>query len=192
MGNLWISRWAIVSAMVVVAPVARSQEAVAFGGLSARGGVVSPTRADAGFGWMVEIDLGYLRNPGLRTFVGFGGFGADVDRVVGGSPVGGSYTATGIHGGLRLDLFEAQRFTPFLSASVMVHNVSADVPDPATDELLDGVYAGAALGGGMAYGLNTTGTIALTAEARRAFITNVGHWAIEAGIRYLPRRTVVR
>lgn len=180
---------AFVAAMVLaIAPVVRSQEALAFGGVSARAGAVFPERADAGFGWAIEVDLGHLRTERLRVLFGVQRFGADVDRQVSGSPVGGSYTATGIHGGVRLDLFASRQFTPYLGTTILAHNVSADVPDAGTDELLDGVYIGATLGGGLGYALDQPGTFSLTAEVRRAFISNIGHWAFEGGIRYLPGR----
>ncbi|HUF26747.1 MAG TPA: OmpA family protein [Gemmatimonadaceae bacterium] len=164
-----------------------AQEVFGLGGLGARLGAVAPEDAKTGFGWSVDADLGYLGSPRMRTVLGLNGFSADVDRSVGGSAVGGSLSAFGGNGGFRFETPAIGRFAPYLAATATVHNVTADVTDQGTKDLLEGVYAGAGLGAGFVFALDAPGRFMVTAETRRVFINNVGHWAFEAGMRYMPR-----
>lgn len=164
-----------------------AQQFPGFGGISIRAGAVVPEDAKTGFGVSGDLDLGYLRLSRLRTLIGFSQFSADVDRQVAGSAVGGSISATGGRVGLRLDLLAAARFSPYVGVAVNGFSVDADVPDPGTQQLLDGFYMGAGLSGGLAIALDSAHRFAVTAEARRAFVKNVGHTAFEVGFRFSPR-----
>lgn len=162
-----------------------------FGGIGIRAGAVSPDDAKAGFGMSADLDLGYLRVPLVRTILGFNYFNADVDRQVGGSPVGGSMTVTGGSLGLRLDLLAGARFSPYLGAAILGQSLSADVTDAGTKDLLEGFYFGAGISGGFAFALDSARRIAVTGEARRGFANNASHTGFEVGFRFSPRGTMM-
>lgn len=177
----------VLTALTIVPAATRAQEFAGFGGIEPRVGIVWPRDATSGPGWSLDADLGYLRTPRVRAIVGMSGFSADVDRRVGGAPLGGTLSAFGVQAALRLDPVRAGRVTPFVTALLTLHNVNVEVSDPGVGELLDGVYAGIGLGAGMGYALDSPGRFALTAEARRVFATNVGHGSLVFGIRWMPR-----
>jgi hypothetical protein len=177
----------LVAGLPFFAVAAEAQQFAGFGGLEPRLGVVWPRDATTGVVWALDADLGYVRTPRVRAIVGMTGFSADVDRRVAGAPIGGTLSAFGVQGALRLDPVRAGRFAPFVTALLTLHNVSANVSDPGIDELLDGVYAGIGFGAGVAYSLDMSARFALTAEARRVFATNVGHGSLVFGVRWLPR-----
>lgn len=181
------SRVVLLLAGLFYVAAVEAQQFVGFGGLEPRLGVVWPRDATTGVVWGLDADLGYVRTPRVRAIVGMTGFSADVDRRVAGAPIGGTLSAFGVQGALRLDLLRAGRFAPFGTALLTVHNVSANVSDPGIDELLDGVYAGIGFGAGVAYSLDMSARLALTAEVRRVFATNVGHGSLVFGVRWLPR-----
>jgi hypothetical protein len=154
-------------------------------GLSARAGAIGPERAGTGLGWTLDLDAGYWGTPRLRAFVGMSRFDADVERTAAGLPVDGSLTATGARAGLRWDPFSAGRVTPFVSGAITGLSVAAVVDDPGVERLLDGFYMGATAGAGLAYGLDAARRFAAVAEVRRAFVTNVAHWGVEVGFRWM-------
>jgi outer membrane protein OmpA-like peptidoglycan-associated protein len=177
---------AIASLTLLACPVlAEGQNFPAFGGVEARLGGAAPENADLGPSVSLDLDLGSIGIGSLRTLAGFHLFRAD--RNVEGFADPGSYTATGGRLGLRLDLFGTWQLTPYLIGAVTGHNVSVDVADPQTAQLLEGFYAGASVGAGVAYAFDAAGSLALTAEARRTLASNIGHYAFEAGVRWLPR-----
>ena len=175
------------AAMLSPPPGLAAQEFPGFGGIGIGLGAVSPEDAKTGFGATLDVGLGYLRWPRVRPFAGLSYFGADVDRSVGGSPVGGSLSAKGGRAGLRLDLVQAARFSPYLAVALTAHSLDADVPDPGTEQLLDGFYVGAGISGGLAFALDSARRMSATAEARRVFAANVGHTGLLLGVRYMPR-----
>ena len=158
-----------------------------FGSVDVRAGAVNPDQAKTGFGWSADIDAGYIKTPRLRVIVGATGFGADVKREVSGVPVGGSISSVGGRVGLRLDAFGVGRVAPYAVASVSGHNVSADVSDAGTKQLLEGFYVGAGLGAGLTFAIDTAARFAATTEVRRVYVTNVSHWAYEVGMRWTPQ-----
>lgn len=180
-------RCLLTCALVGVPTAASAQDFFGFGGLEARVGVVFPEQAKSGFGGSADFDLGYLRSPKVRTLLGFNYFSADVDRRVGGTPVGGSFSATGGRAGLRFDPFGPGRLTPYLVTAVTAHSVAANVADRGTEQLLDGFYVGAGLGAGLTYALDSGQRFRVTLEGRRVFVTNISHSAIEVGLRLMPR-----
>lgn len=183
-----VQRCAIAVLMGLMFPlIAESQAFPNFGGIGVRVGAVSPEAASTGFGWTVDLDLGYWNTPRLRTVLALNGFSADVERRVGGTPTGGSYDATAGRAGLRWDVLGTGRFTPYLGAAIVAMSVDANVSDAGTRDLLDGFYVGAAGSGGLTFALDSLGSFALTGEARRLFVTNVSHWALEIGVRWMPR-----
>lgn len=177
----------LLTSLTILPSVAGAQQFAGFGGLEPRLGIVWPRDATTGTIWALDADLGYVRTPLVRAVVGMTGFSADVDRRVAGAPIGGTFSAFGVHGALRLDPVRAGRFAPFVTGLLTLHNVSADVSDPGIDELLDGVYAGIGFGAGIAYALDLPARFAITVEARRVFATNVGHGSLVFGMRWMPR-----
>lgn len=158
-----------------------------FGAIDVRIGAVKPDQASTGFGWSADIDAGYIKTPRLRVIVGASRFGADVQRQVSGVPVGGSISSVGGRVGLRYDAFGVRRIAPYAVASLSGHNVSADVADAGTKQLLEGFYAGVDLGGGISFALDTAARFSATTEVRRVYVTNVSHWAYELGMRWTPQ-----
>ncbi|CAN5705472.1 hypothetical protein BH23GEM6_BH23GEM6_11170 [soil metagenome] len=164
-----------------------AQQFPSFGGIEGRLGVTAPERADAGPSVAVDLDLGSLGIGSLRTIAGFHYFSAN--RNVEGATDAGSYTATGGRLGLRLDFFGTRQLTPYLIGGLSGHQVSADVPDQGEQQLLEGFYAGATVGTGAAFSFDQAGRLAVTGEARRTMASNIGHFAVEVGVRLMPRGT---
>ena len=156
-------------------------------GIEFRAGVAFPEEASTGFSGSLDLDLGFLRTPRLRTVLGFNYFRADVDRRSGADRVGGSLSAPGGRAALRFEPLGVAGIRPFIGAGLSGHVVSADVPDADIQQLLEGFYVGAVLSGGFIVALDSARRVSATAEARRVFITNVSHSALEVGIRYTPR-----
>lgn len=162
-----------------------AQRFPSFGGVDVRLGVAAPTNATTGLSTSADLDLGSIGIGSLRAIAGIHYFA--VDRDVEGEANAGSYTASGGRVGVRLDLFGTRRFSPFLLGAVTGHQVSVDVPDAQTRELLEGFYAGASLGAGAAYSFDPEGRLSVVGEARRTVVSNIDHYAFELGIRLQPR-----
>ena len=162
-----------------------------FGSLEARVGTVLPKDANAGFSGSVDLGLGYLGSPLLRAIIGFNYFTADVDREETVFPAEGSFSAAGGRIGLRLDPFGAEQFTPYLVGAITGHSVNTDADDTVNEEALDELYGdfivGGSIGAGITYALDEFARYAVTAEGRRVFATDIGHWAAEVGFRINPR-----
>ncbi len=169
---------------------ARAQAFPAPGGAEVRLGFAAPRDLPAdeltsGRSLSADLDLGYVGRPWLRVLAGVGHFRTDIES---GDTAVGDAGVVSVRGALRADAFPGARLTASLLASANIHSVSASVPEDANvEELLDGVYAGVSLGVGARWALDAERRASLVAEARRTFVTNVGHWAFEAGIRYLFR-----
>ena len=186
-----VSFWMLLAATVAVPHSLAAQAFPGFESVEARVGAYVPDNADPGFGASIDVGLGYLGSPAVRTLAGFNYFTAHVDRASGTSTVGGDITGVGGRLGVRLDPFGAMRFAPYLAATITAHRVDAEAENPANQDLLDDVYGGflvgAGLGVGGAYAFDETGRYGVTAELRRVFVTDVAHWAGEVGIRVVPR-----
>jgi hypothetical protein len=180
-------RAALVILTLGVARQGSAQDAPSFGGLAVAFGTINPVQAGLGFNWRVGLDFGAWVDSRLRIVVSGTGFSADVERQIGGVPTGGRFDAVGGLAGLRWDLFPGGRIAPYATGSVAGLVVDASVADPGTKRLLDGFYVGAELGGGLAYAIDSLAKFALTGEIRRGFVTNVGHWIFEVGLRWMPR-----
>ena len=179
--------YAVSSALLLSPAQLAAQRFFGLGGLEVRAGAAFPEDAKAGPSASLDVDLGYLRTPTIRTILGLNYFSADVDRQANGAAVDGSFTGTGGRVGVRLDPLRSARFSPYLTTMLTGHSISADVSDPGTENLLDGFYIGASAGAGVAFGLDSARRMWATVDARRVFIANAGHTAIEVGIRWLPR-----
>ncbi len=191
-----ISRLAVVVLLVLAGGLSATgpvsgQQFPDLGSLEARAGLYLPQDAETGYGFSVDVDLGYLSSPIIRAIAGFNYFAADVDRELPGQSVTGSITAAGVRAGVRLDPFGAGAFTPYLAALLTGHSVTTDPDDEIDAGILDELYGdfvvGAGLGAGLTWSLDERDRYALTAEGRRVFATDVGHWAAEAGVRITPR-----
>lgn len=176
---------AILLLVLITSHDVRAQALPGFGGIEVRLGAVVPSQDKTGAGFSADVDLGYLGVPRLRTLVGFNYFRADADRSIGTNPVRGTYDAIGGRVGLRLDAFGPGRLAPFLTGAITGHSVSSD--DAEVQALLEGFYVGGSAGLGLSWALGEMRQAALTTEARRVFVSRVGHWAFDIGVRYTPR-----
>ena len=180
---------AAAAALLLLPSGAHAQFFPSVSGFGARVGVASPEQADAGFSVSADLDLGALRTPRLRTFVGLNYFTADAARTQGNEQVKGGFSAIGGHAGLRLDLLDIGRVTPYLLAELSGHQVSAgDVNQPDTRRLLEGFYVGAGAGGGVAWHWSETGGSSVVVEGRRVAANNIDRWVGEIGLRFERRR----
>jgi hypothetical protein len=112
---------------------------------------------------------------------------AGIDRVVAGTKVTGSYRGTGAHVGIRWDVARQGQFMPYLMAGLLGENISADVSDQTTSDLLGGFGVGLELGGGLARAFDANGNYWATAHVSRVFIKNASRWNIQIGLRWMVR-----
>jgi outer membrane protein OmpA-like peptidoglycan-associated protein len=160
-----------------------------FGGVEGRVGAAFVDDADAGLSTSVDLELGFLGSPVIRTLIGVHYFDAGV--TVPPTLASGTISATGGRLGLRLDAFGPARMGPYLIAAATAHAVTVDAAQPAQREILDRIYGGfvigGTLGGGAHFALDGAQRFLATAEVRRVFVANIPHWAAEAGVRIVPR-----
>lgn len=172
---------------------AEAQRFPGFGGVEGRVGAALPDELDTGFGAAADLDLGYFLFPQLRSVIGFDYFSAGVtDRAFGGgTTASGSLSAIGGRLGLRFDLSGMGALQPYGIAALTGHNVTVAGDDARQDSLLDrefgGFVVGASLGAGLTYALNEPQTVRVVAEARRGWSANVSHFAVDIGLRIVPR-----
>ena len=163
------------------------QRVFGFGGVEARTGVADPKNADKGLNYAIDADLGYLRLPILRTYVGLTGFSSDVDLRVAETQVGGSLKGLGLETGLRLDLFPLRLLSPSVLLGLSFTDVSArDVNDPATSDMLDGFYTAFEYGVGLAWHIGRRHTWSIVGDLRSVTGSNVGRTVVTAGVRWSP------
>jgi outer membrane protein OmpA-like peptidoglycan-associated protein len=172
---------------------AEAQRFPGLGGVEGRVGAVMPDDASSGVTAAVDLDLGYVIMPYVRTVVGFDYFRANVsERTFGiAGPASGSLSAPGGRLGLRLDLFGVGAVRPYGIAAITGHSVSVDAGTAAEQDLLDrefgGFVVGGSLGVGLGYALDDAQRIMGTGEVRRVWNANVPHYAAEVGIRIMLR-----
>jgi outer membrane protein OmpA-like peptidoglycan-associated protein len=183
----------VMLAVLAAAPAAASAQMFpGAGGLEVRLGVATPEDLSAealssAFSLSGDVDLGYVGRPWLRFIGGVNYFAFDVEE---GDSVIGDASSFSLRGGLRADAFGTRRTAATLLAALSLHSVSATVSsDPTVADLLEGIYAGFTLGVGARYALDERARAAFVAEVRRTFVTNIDHWALEAGFRYTVRGT---
>ena len=176
-------------ALVALIPSALpAQRILGFGGIEARGGVADPKNADKGFDYAIDADLGYLKLPILRTYVGLTGFSSDVDLTAGGTQVGGSIKGLGLETGVRVDVRPLGKLTPSLLLGLSFTNVNAtDVNDPAASDMLDAFYTALDFGAGLAWRLGARHTWSVVGDLRYTTGSNVGRTVVTAGLRWSPR-----
>ncbi|HSJ06152.1 MAG TPA: OmpA family protein [Longimicrobiales bacterium] len=167
---------------------AAAQRAPSFAGVEGRVGLAFPEKASAGPSAMAEVDLGYLGQPELRLIAGIGRFSANIDREPGDDE--GSFSATGVWLGGRYELFALRPTSAYLRAAATVHRVDADAWSSDVGDLLSGTVVGAAVAAGASRALDPHGRLNGTVEVRRTFLSNVGHTAVEIGVRWLRRGSV--
>ena len=175
---------AIMAAATLPARLA-AQRAPAFTGVELRGGVIFPEQAEAGLGVLGEVDLGYVWRPELRAIAGVSRLVANIDREPGEDE--GSYTATGVWLGARYELFAHSATAAYARAATTIQSVDADAWDQDVDALLSGTNVGAALAVGARRYLDGAGRLSGTFEVRRAWLNNMGHTAVEIGLRWQRR-----
>jgi outer membrane protein OmpA-like peptidoglycan-associated protein len=186
MRALRLALFTTIPTMLAVAE-AGAQQFPSLGGAELRFSLVTPEKADLGFGGSAQLDLGYLQMPWIRTLFGVDYFGAGLDRRVNGVAVGGTFSAIGAHAGVRIDPLGASRLAPFGLLTLSARNArTSGVTDPTTRDLLQGFYIGAGVGAGFALAIDTSHHTMITVQAERFAITNIGHWAVTAGLRFMP------
>jgi outer membrane protein OmpA-like peptidoglycan-associated protein len=176
----------LVPALLAGVPaVTNAQAAPALGGVEARVGLAFPERATVAPVITGEVDLGHVWRPALRVIAGLSHFRADIDREPGDDE--GSFRATGVWLGGRYDLLALERTAAYVRAGLTLQSVSADAWDRDVGALLSGTYAGAGLAAGARQWLDRQGRLGATFEVRRAVLNNIGHTAVEIGLRLQPR-----
>lgn len=174
----------ILTALLLALPGTLAAQAFpGFGSVEGRAGVVQPENASLGFAASVDLGLGYIGTPSLRTVVGANYFTADVDRT----DATGSLTVIGGRVGVRFDLLPTASLSPYLIATINGHNIDANLNSPTVADILSGFNVGAGIGVGIAYALDEGQRTRVTLEGRQVFINNVDHWSAELGIRLVPR-----
>lgn len=170
---------------IITAPRSGAQEFFSFGGFEGRVGLAAPEDASAGLSGLLEADLGYLTAPQFRIVTGLETYHAGQNRVVGDVKVTGSYRGTGAHVGIRWDVARQGQFMPYLMAGLVGENISADVNDRATSDLLSGFGVGLEVGGGLARAFDPGGNYWAVAHLSRVFIQNASRWNIQIGLRWM-------
>ncbi len=188
----WITAGLIGLSGAVISP-AEGQRFPGLGGVEGRAGAVLPDDGNSGITAALDLDLGYVITPHLRTVVGFDYFQAGVaERAFGAAgTASGSLSAIGGRVGVRFDLFGIGAFRPYGIAAITGHNVTVEGDTPEEEDLLDrefgGFVTGASVGAGMAYVLDGAQRFMATGEVRRVWNANVPHFAAEIGLRVMPR-----
>ncbi len=176
----------MVASLFLLAQPLAGQRFPAFGGGEVRAGIVLPDDAERAVGIGLEVDLGRFL-PLTRVFVGGLGFDADVDRLIGERQVTGDIAVRGGRAGIRLEPLGTRAFTPYFAGALNVFSVSADADQPGDQDDIEAVYEGTYLGlsvaAGGVYPLDATRQVLGFVELRRAFVSTVGHWALDAGLR---------
>jgi outer membrane protein OmpA-like peptidoglycan-associated protein len=182
----------VVLACASAASPADAQRFPGAGGVEGRVGAAFPDEATTGLGASVDVDLGYIMVPYLRTVLGFDYFQANISqRPFATGTASGSLSAPGGRLGLRLDLFGLGNVRPYGIAAITGHSVTVEGDTPAEQDLLDrefgGFVVGGSLGVGAGYALDDAQRLMATGELRRVWNANVPHYAAQLGIRIVPR-----
>ena len=171
---------------VAIAPHAlAAQLFLGFGGLEARAGVADPK--NGGSSAAVEIDLGYIGLPALRTTVGFDAFNSTLDRMIDGERVGGQLSGAGAAGSLRYDFFPQRTFTLHLLAGTTIHSIRATPDDPSVKDSLGGGHVGLQFGTGVSWRIGSGHFWSATADVRRVAERDVQRTLIAVGLRFSNR-----
>jgi len=178
----------LVLGAVLPHPALLAQRFFGFGGVEARAGVADPKNADKGFDYAIDADLGYIKLPNIRTYVGLDGFSSDVNLVVAGTRVDGSIKGFGLETGTRLDLTPGKLVSPSVVLGLSFTDVSArDVNEPATSDLLDGFYTAFVYGVGLALYIGQKHTWSAVGDLRFVTGSNVGRTVLTGGLRWNPK-----
>jgi outer membrane protein OmpA-like peptidoglycan-associated protein len=190
--KLWLAVGLLGLGGAVLSP-AEAQRFPGVGGVEGRIGAVLPDDANTGFTAALDLDLGYVVTPNLRTVVGLDYFQASMSERAFGTAGDASGTLTAIGGrvGVRFDLFGIGSFRPYGIAAITGHDVSVSGDTPAEQDLLDrefgGFVTGGSIGAGLAYALDGPQRVMATGEFRRVWNANMPHFAAEIGLRIMPR-----
>lgn len=165
-----------------------AQRVFGFGGGEVRLGLADPKNADKGVSYAIDADLGYLKLPFLRTYVGLAGFNADANVTVAGTKVDGSIKGIGIEGGGRFDMRPLRKLSPSLLLGLSITHVNAgDVSDPTTADLIEGTHVALDYGAGLAWHLGARHTWSVVGDLRFVTGGDVGRTLVTAGMRWSPR-----
>jgi opacity protein-like surface antigen len=128
---------------------AHAQTFPGFGGMELRLGAANLDDVDGGLSYALDLDIGYLFTPPLRSYLRFEGFRGefDTDVIAGGGDLNGS----GIETGLRYDLLATSRISPYGVVGVNFSNIKArGVIDQSAQDLPDGMHTSFGYGIGAA------------------------------------------
>lgn len=171
---------------VAIAPHAlAAQLFLGFGGVEARAGVADPK--NGGSSAAVEVDLGYIGLPALRTTVGFDAFTSTLDRTIDGQRVGGELSGLGAAGSIRYDFFPRRAFTLHLLAGTTIHSIRAVPDDPSVKDSLGGGHVGLQYGTGVSWRIGSGHFWSVTADVRRVAERDVQRTLIAVGLRFSAR-----
>ena len=140
---------------------ARAQRFPGFGGIEVRGGVADLEDVDNGLNYALDLDMGYLFTPALRTYLRFEGFRGDLEFNGGGELHG-----SGLETGVRYDFLTSFFLSPYGVIGVNVSHIrNFDVSDQTAPVLPDGYFTSFVYGAGAA--LHIGQRLAITADVRR-------------------------
>ena len=128
---------------------AHAQTFPGFGGMELRLGAANLDDVEGGLSYALDLDIGYLFTPPLRSYLRFEGFRGefDTDVIAGGGDLNGS----GIETGLRYDLLATSRISPYGVVGVNFSNIKArGVIDQSAQDLPDGMHTSFGYGIGAA------------------------------------------
>jgi len=128
---------------------AHAQTFPGFGGMELRLGAANLDDVEGGLSYALDLDIGYLFTPPLRSYLRFEGFRGefDTDVIAGGGDLNGS----GIETGLRYDLLPTSRISPYGVVGVNFSNIKArGVIDQSAQDLPDGMHTSFGYGIGAA------------------------------------------
>ena len=116
---------AVLLAAVAVPDNAHAQTFPGFGGMELRLGVANLDDVDSGLSYALDLDIGYLFTPPLRSYLRFEGFRGefDPDVIAGGGDLNGS----GIETGLRYDLLATSLVSPYGMVGVNTGMITTEV-----------------------------------------------------------------
>ena len=169
---------------------AHAQTFPGFGGMELRLGAANLDDVEGGLSYALDLDIGYLFTPPLRSYLRFEGFRGefDTDVIAGGGDLNGS----GIETGLRYDLLATSRISPYGVVGVNFSNIKArGVIDQSAQDLPDGMHT--SFGYGIGAAVHFGEHFSLAADVRqltggRAVERTL--WAI--GFRFSPKGNIYK
>jgi outer membrane protein OmpA-like peptidoglycan-associated protein len=178
--------FAAAAACLAHPPHLAAQAFPALGGIGAGATASNPVHRGAGVSWFVDGDAGHVGAPNLRLLVGIEGFRSNRAAEVGGARRTSEVSAFGGRVRMRFDPLDPGRLAPYVAMGGVLLDVRTSAPAGVTRWPTEGVRAGGSIAAGLRFTLDAAGRTAITGEADRVFIGDMTHWALAAGVRYMP------